>query len=75
MAGIFTATEKLAFAVGPALGGVLLSAMGLQSSTHGAIVQSPEAIRAILLLYSLVPGGFALVSLLFLRNYRRSFGR
>lgn len=73
LAGIFTATEKLAFAVGPAIGGVILSVMGLQSSTNGAAVQSAEAIRGILLLYSLIPGAFALLSLLFLRNYRRSF--
>lgn len=75
LAGIFTATEKLAFAVGPAIGGVILSVMGLQSSTHGAIVQSEDAIRGILLLYSLIPGAFALISLLFLRNYRKSFAR
>lgn len=75
LAGIFTATEKLAFAVGPAIGGIILSAMGLESSTHGAIVQSEEATRAILLLYSLIPGTFALLSLVFLRNYRRSFER
>jgi GPH family glycoside/pentoside/hexuronide:cation symporter len=75
LAGIFSATEKLAFAVGPAIGGVILSAMGLQSSTGGAIVQSAAAIRGILLLYSVIPGAFALLSLLFLRNYRRSFQR
>ncbi|HWU03690.1 MAG TPA: MFS transporter [Novosphingobium sp.] len=74
LAGIWSAAEKLAFAAGPALGGVLLSLSGYVSSTHGPVAQSPQAILGILALYSLVPAGFCLGSLLLLRGYRQSFG-
>lgn len=73
LAGIWSASEKLAFAGGPAIGGVLLSLSGYVSSTHGPVAQSSRAILGILVLYSLVPAFFCLVSLLLLRGYRRSF--
>ena len=74
LAGIFSATEKLSFAVGPAIGGATLSLMGLQSSIGGAVAQNDSAIAGILLIYSVVPGVLSLLSLLFLRDYARSFG-
>ncbi len=68
--GIFTAAEKLAFALGPLIAGVVMSAFGFISSTGGAVQQSPEALTGIILLYSLIPVGTQLLSLAVFSRYQ-----
>lgn len=68
--GIFTAAEKLSFALGPLIAGVVMSAFGFVSSTGGATEQTPEAITGIILLYSLIPVGTQLISLAIFSRYR-----
>ncbi|WP_380780830.1 MFS transporter [Sphingomonas sp. R86520] len=67
--GLFSAAEKLAFAIGPLIAGVVLSVYGFTSSTGGAATQSPRAIGGILLLYSLVPAGTQALSLLIFSRF------
>lgn len=62
-AGIWSACEKLAFAVGPLISGIVLSAFGFQSSRGGIIEQDPMALTGILITYSLVPMAFFAASL------------
>ena len=69
-AGLYSAAEKLSFALGPLVAGVVLSLFGFVSSTGGAVAQSPQAILSILLLYSLIPAGTQIVSLLVFSRYR-----
>jgi GPH family glycoside/pentoside/hexuronide:cation symporter len=69
-AGIFSAAEKLAFALGPVLAGIMLSLFGFKSSTGGAVQQSPTAITGIILLYSLVPVVTQVISLLIFSRYK-----
>lgn len=68
--GIFTAAEKLAFALGPLVAGVVMSAFGFISSTGGAAQQTPTAITGIILLYSVIPVATQLVSLAIFSRYR-----
>lgn len=68
--GLFSAAEKLAFALGPLVAGIVLSWYGFNSSTGGAKAQSPEAITGILLLYSLIPAGTQILSLLIFSQFR-----
>lgn len=68
--GLFSAAEKLAFAMGPLIAGVLLSLYGFTSSTGGAAAQTPQAITGILLLYSLVPAATQVVSLLIFSRFK-----
>ena len=69
-AGIFTAAEKLAFALGPLVAGVVMSSFGFVSSTGGAVEQTPHAITGIVLLYSLIPVATQLISLVLFTRYR-----
>lgn len=69
-AGLFSAFEKLSFALGPVLAGLVMSAFGFVSSTGGAVAQTPQAIHGIVLLYSLIPVGTQLISLLIFSRYR-----
>lgn len=69
-AGLFSAFEKLSFALGPVLAGLVMSAFGFVSSTGGAVTQSPHAITGIVLLYSLIPAATQLVSLVIFARYR-----
>ena len=69
-AGIFSAAEKLAFALGPVLSGVVLSLFGFTESTGGAVAQNDSAILGIILLYSLIPAATQLISLLVFSRYR-----
>ena len=56
-AGIYTTAEKLAYALGPALTGILLGAMGYVSGTGGAAIEQPaSAITAIYLCIGVAPG-------------------
>lgn len=75
LSGIFSATEKLAFALGPLLAGVVLSAAGFQSSTSGPIAQDSEAIRGMIWLYSVIPAGILAASLLVFAGYGRAITR
>lgn len=70
LAGFWSAIEKFAFAVGPVIGGVFLSASGFVASKGGAVAQSAGAIDGIVLLYSLVPAALFLLGLVPLRFYR-----
>ena len=68
--GVFSAVEKFSFALGPALGGVVLSLAGFASSKGGPAAQTPAAIHGILLNFSLIPVAFFIVSLFVLRLYK-----
>lgn len=55
-AGIYTTAEKFAYALGPALTGVLLGSMGYVSGTAGVAIEQPEsAITAIYLTIAVAP--------------------
>jgi len=69
-AGLFSAAEKLAFALGPVVAGLVMSLFGFVSSTGGAAAQSPAAIHGIVLLYSLIPVAIQIVSLAIFSRYR-----
>ena len=56
-AGIYTTAEKLAYALGPALTGIVLGAMGYVSGTGGTAIEQPaSAITAIYLCIGVAPG-------------------
>jgi len=65
-AGIWSACEKLAFALGPLIAGVTLSLFGFESSRGGMIEQSDSALFGILMIYSVVPLSFFLLSFVFI---------
>lgn len=69
-AGLFSAAEKLSFALGPVVAGLVMSAFGFVSSTGGAVTQTPQAITGIVLLYSLIPAATQMLSLLVFSRYR-----
>ena len=69
--GIFTAVEKLAFALGPLIAGLVLSATGFESSVGGAIEQNSESIRGMVWCYSVVPVIGMLLSLAIFIKYKR----
>ena len=56
--------------LGPGLYAAVLAAGGYVSSDTGTVPQSPEAIRAIVIGFSLVPAALILLSLVALRAYR-----
>ena len=68
--GIFSAVEKLGFALGPMLSGIILSYAGFQASVGGAVAQSQTAIDGMVLSYSFVPAGIMALSLLVFSRYR-----
>jgi GPH family glycoside/pentoside/hexuronide:cation symporter len=61
--GIFTATEKLSFAIAPMIGGIVLSASGFVASTGGAHAQGSRALTGILAMYALIPAAIMVGSL------------
>ncbi|MBH0113367.1 MFS transporter [Novosphingobium sp. YJ-S2-02] len=69
-AGLFSAIEKLSFALGPVIAGLVMSAFGFVSSTGGAVEQTPHAITGIVLLYSLIPAALQIVSLGVFSRYK-----
>jgi len=69
-AGLFSAMEKLAFALGPVIAGIVMSAFGFVSSTGGAAAQSDHAITGIILLYSVIPASLQGIALLVFSRYR-----
>ncbi len=70
LSGVFSAAEKLAYAVGPAVAGVVLSLSNFHASQGGAVAQEALAISGILLNYSLIPVLFVLASVWVLSRYR-----
>lgn len=70
--GVFSATEKLAFALGPLLAGIVLSATGFQSSTDGVIAQDAGSIEGMIWLYSTIPAGIMALSLLIFTQYKKA---
>lgn len=70
LAGFWSASEKLAFAIGPVVGGAVLSASGFVASKGGAMAQSDAALHGVVLLYSLIPAALFLASLPLLCFYR-----
>lgn len=69
--GVFSAAEKLAYAVGPAIAGAVMSLSGFQASQGGAVGQHATAAAGILLNFSLIPALFVLLSLWPLRRLGR----
>lgn len=69
-AGVYSALEKLAFALGPVIAGAVMSLFGFVASSGGAVAQSAHAITGIVLLYSAVPAGLQMVSLALFTAYR-----
>ena len=65
LSGIFSAIEKLGFAVGPLIAGFTLSLSGFQSSMTGMAHQSPAALRGIVLAYSALPAGLVAAAIAF----------
>jgi GPH family glycoside/pentoside/hexuronide:cation symporter len=72
LSGIFSATEKLAFAIGPLIAGVVLSLVGFQASTAGPVAQSSEAVRGMVWLYSTIPASVLALSLVIFSRYGRA---
>lgn len=71
-AGLWQASEKLAFAVGPLVAGIVLSATGFVSSKSGMVTQPDSALLGLLANYSLLPMLLFIISLLFMPAYNRS---
>ncbi len=71
IAAVYNIVEKGTAAVGPLLGGLLLSASGFISAAGGALPRSqpPAAISAILLLAAVIPATFNLFGSLLLRRF------
>ena len=71
-AGVFSALEKVAFALGPAIAGLILTAGGFVEDRGGGTAQSPAAITTLVLTFAVIPGIFKLSSLLLISRYRLS---
>ncbi|MDL5157896.1 MFS transporter [Actinomycetospora termitidis] len=71
--GLWTAGETLGLALGPGLYGLVLAAGGYVASTGGT-AQSPSALLAIALGFSVVPAVLVAVSLIPIRRYGGSHG-
>jgi glycoside/pentoside/hexuronide:cation symporter, GPH family len=71
-AGFYSFIEKFAFALGPALSGLILSAGGFIESTAGAPppLQPDSAIRAVFVASTVIPALAPLLSIAFLARYR-----
>ncbi|MBX2859317.1 MAG: MFS transporter [Cellvibrionaceae bacterium] len=70
--GIFSAVEKLAFALGPLLAGVVMSYTGFEASVGGAVEQTDGAIQGMVMSYSVVPTVMMFFSLLVFTQYKKS---
>ena len=69
-AGVYTTAEKMAYALGPALTGVLLGSMGYVEGTQGAAIEQPaSAITAIYLAMGVAPPTCMLIAVFFLVFY------
>jgi GPH family glycoside/pentoside/hexuronide:cation symporter len=70
-AGVFSALEKFAFAVGPVIAGLVLSGFGFEASRNGPTAQTSTAILGIMILYSVVPAAMQAIALVAFSAYRR----
>ncbi|WP_317928568.1 MFS transporter [Halioxenophilus sp. WMMB6] len=70
--GIFSAVEKLGFALGPMLAGLVLSIAGFESSVGGAVDQDAGAVKGMILCYSLIPATILGLSLLVFTQYKKA---
>lgn len=69
--GIFSAVEKVGFALGPAISGIILSMGGfVGSKSADVIVQSPQAITTLTLAFCAYPVALKLLSLLIFTRYK-----
>lgn len=70
LAGLYTVVEKLAYALGSGITGIVLGMSGyIQGAGQAAIAQPPAAIHAIYILASFMPMIFLLLSCIGLRFY------
>lgn len=68
---IYAMVEKLSFAIGPGLIGVILALAGYTATTGGAVVdQSADAIDALFLGMAIIPAVLAVISFFFMMNYK-----
>jgi GPH family glycoside/pentoside/hexuronide:cation symporter len=70
--GVWTATEKTGFAIGPLVAGVALSAVGFVESDGGQVTQSAETILGIKLAFSIIPSLLVGLSFFCLKYYNIS---
>jgi Na+/melibiose symporter-like transporter len=68
--GVFIAGEKLGFALGAALSGLILGFSGLVATTAGEVAQPSSALLGIRLSVSLVPVALNVLAMLLLLRYR-----
>jgi len=69
--GVFSALEKVAFALGPAITGVLLSLGGFAGAKgSGAVPQTPGALTTLVLCFAVYPAVLKALSLLAFIRYR-----
>lgn len=69
--GVFTALEKVAFALGPAIAGVILSVGGFVGGKSGdALPQTSTALTTLLLAFCVYPAILKLASLLIFARYK-----
>ena len=73
--GLYTTSEKLAFAIGGGLSAFILGSAGYISSTTGDVQQPAEAIKAIYFCVGVLPAVLAALSCLFLYRYPLSEAR
>jgi len=68
---IYAMVEKLSFAIGPGLIGLILAMAGYAATTGGAVVeQSADAVQALYLGMAVIPAILAGVSFFFMMNYK-----
>lgn len=71
-AGVWSASEKVGFAVGPLVSGMVLSFYGFKSSVGGAVAQPDSALFGIIACYSVVPLVFFAISLALVPAFSRA---
>ncbi len=70
LSAVYSATEKISFAMGAVLFGFLLSATGFIESTGGEFIEQPtSAIAGIMAGFAVIPALLHLASILILRKY------
>ena len=69
--GIFSAIEKVGFALGPAIAGIILSVGGFAGSKSGDVAaQTPQAIATLTLAFCVYPAVVKVLGLLIFTRYR-----
>lgn len=68
---LYTIVEKIGYAIGPGLIGLLLAGSGFVATTRGAIVHQPDsALRALYIGMAVLPSALVVVSFLMMLFYR-----